>query len=105
MPSINCLDRQVPTNVAAFDQLAASYTAASPILGPAEQYSDLVCAYWPVPAKGQWMSLVTAYPLGRSCTSTVLFFANSHDGYGSFVDLEAATLEDARAFFDRPSGR
>jgi predicted Zn-dependent peptidase len=32
----------------------------------------------------------------------VLFdsFANSHDGYGSFVDLEAATLEDARSFFD-----
>jgi zinc protease len=33
----------------------------------------------------------------------VLFdtFANSHDGYGSFVDLEAATLEDAQSFFDR----
>jgi predicted Zn-dependent peptidase len=33
----------------------------------------------------------------------VLFdtFANSHDGYGSFVDLEAATLDDARSFFDR----
>jgi zinc protease len=32
----------------------------------------------------------------------VLFesFANSHDGYGSFVDLEAATLEDAQSFFD-----
>jgi predicted Zn-dependent peptidase len=32
----------------------------------------------------------------------VLFdsFPNSHDGYGSFVDLEAATLEDARSFFD-----
>ena len=28
-------------------------------------------------------------------------FANSHDGYGSFVDLESATLEDARSFFDR----
>jgi len=28
-------------------------------------------------------------------------FANSHDGYGSFVDLEAATLDDARSFFDR----
>jgi predicted Zn-dependent peptidase len=27
-------------------------------------------------------------------------FANSHDGYGSFVDLEAATLDDARSFFD-----
>ena len=33
----------------------------------------------------------------------VLFdsFANSHDGYGSFVDLEAATLTDAQSFFDR----
>ena len=28
-------------------------------------------------------------------------FANSHDGYGSFVDLEAATIEDAQAFFNR----
>jgi zinc protease len=28
-------------------------------------------------------------------------FANSHDGYGSFVDLESATLEDARSFFGR----
>ena len=33
----------------------------------------------------------------------VLFdsFANTHDGYGSFVDLEAATLGDAQSFFDR----
>ena len=33
----------------------------------------------------------------------VLFdtFANSHDGYGSFVDLEAATLAEAQSFFDR----
>ncbi|NUS72267.1 MAG: insulinase family protein [Corynebacteriales bacterium] len=27
-------------------------------------------------------------------------FANSHDGYGSFEDLEAATAQDAKAFFD-----
>ncbi len=26
-------------------------------------------------------------------------FANSHDGYGSFVDLESATVEDASSFF------
>jgi zinc protease len=33
----------------------------------------------------------------------VLFdtFANSHDGYGSFEDLEAATLDDAWQFFNR----
>lgn len=32
----------------------------------------------------------------------VLFdtFANTHDGYGSFEDLEAATVADAREFFD-----
>jgi zinc protease len=27
-------------------------------------------------------------------------FPNAHDGYGSFVDLEAATVDDAAAFFD-----
>jgi zinc protease len=33
----------------------------------------------------------------------VLFssFANSHDGYGSFGDLDSATVDDARAFFDK----
>ena len=33
----------------------------------------------------------------------VLFrtFNNAHNGYGSFVDLEAATLEDAASFFER----
>ncbi len=33
----------------------------------------------------------------------VLFdsFANTHDGYGSFVDLEAVTIADAQSFFDR----
>jgi len=28
-------------------------------------------------------------------------FANAHDGYGSFDDLESATVEDAQEFFDR----
>lgn len=28
-------------------------------------------------------------------------FANAHDGYGSFDDLESATVEDAADFFDR----
>src|SRR5215470_3507637 len=34
---------------------------------------------------------------------TVLFetFPNAHDGYGSFADLEAATIDDAWQFFDR----
>ncbi len=28
-------------------------------------------------------------------------FTNSHNGYGDFVDLESATLQDAQGFFDR----
>ena len=28
-------------------------------------------------------------------------FPNAHDGYGSFVDLESATVEDAAGFFER----
>ncbi|MGY1740711.1 MULTISPECIES: M16 family metallopeptidase [unclassified Blastococcus] len=28
-------------------------------------------------------------------------FANTHDGYGSFVDLESSTVEDAADFFDK----
>jgi zinc protease len=28
-------------------------------------------------------------------------FANSHNGYGDFVDLESSTLEDAQGFFER----
>lgn len=28
-------------------------------------------------------------------------FANTHDGYGSFVDLESSTVADAQDFFDR----
>ncbi|MCW2665852.1 MAG: peptidase [Frankiales bacterium] len=28
-------------------------------------------------------------------------FANAHNGYGDFVDLESATLQDAQGFFDR----
>jgi hypothetical protein len=33
-----------------------------------------------VPSKGQYMSLLAAYPLGSYCGKTILFFANSHDG-------------------------
>src|SRR4029077_12893433 len=36
-------------------------------------------------------------------TPPVMFdtFPNAHDGYGSFVDLESATVADAQGFFER----
>jgi hypothetical protein len=51
--AINCLDRPVPMDVSAYDALGPAYTQASAILGPAEQYSNMACAYWPVAAKGR----------------------------------------------------
>ena len=47
--AINCLDRPVPTALSAYDALSASYDEASPFFGPAFQYSNLSCAYWPTP--------------------------------------------------------
>jgi pimeloyl-ACP methyl ester carboxylesterase len=43
-----CLDWPVPLDVAAYDQLGPAFSKASTLFGPANQYSNLQCAYWPV---------------------------------------------------------
>jgi pimeloyl-ACP methyl ester carboxylesterase len=50
--AVNCLDRPVPTGIAAYDQLGPVYARVSPLFGPAFQYSNLACAYWPVQPTG-----------------------------------------------------
>ena len=50
--AVNCLDRPVPTDIAAYDQLGPAYAQVSPLFGPAFQYSNLACAYWPVKPTG-----------------------------------------------------
>ncbi|MFI5281837.1 MAG: alpha/beta hydrolase [Candidatus Dormibacterales bacterium] len=50
--AVNCLDRPVPTDIATYDALGPSYARTSPFFGPAFQYSNLICAYWPVKATG-----------------------------------------------------
>jgi len=51
--AINCLDRPVPTDVTTYDQLGPAFAQASPLFGPATQYSNLGCAYWAVKPTGQ----------------------------------------------------
>src|SRR6266851_874340 len=51
--AINCLDHQVPSDIASYDALGPAFAQASPVFGAAFQYGNLICAYWPVPAKGQ----------------------------------------------------
>jgi pimeloyl-ACP methyl ester carboxylesterase len=50
--SVNCLDRPVPSDIASYDALGPKYATASPLFGPAFQYSNLLCAYWPVKPVG-----------------------------------------------------
>ena len=49
--AVNCLDRPVATDVGSYDALGPAFAKASPIFGPAFQYSNLICAYWPIAAK------------------------------------------------------
>jgi pimeloyl-ACP methyl ester carboxylesterase len=50
--AVNCLDRPVPADIAAYDQLGPEFARVSPLFGPAFQYSNLACAYWPVKPTG-----------------------------------------------------
>ncbi len=49
--AINCLDHPVPTDIAAYDALGPEFAKASSLFGPATQYSNLLCAYWPIKPK------------------------------------------------------
>jgi len=51
--AVNCLDRPVPSEVGVYDALGPTFAKASPFFGPATQYSNLACAYWPVKPTGQ----------------------------------------------------
>jgi pimeloyl-ACP methyl ester carboxylesterase len=51
--AINCLDHPAPTDIAAYDRLGPAFAQASPLFGPAFQYSNLPCAYWPVQPTGR----------------------------------------------------
>jgi pimeloyl-ACP methyl ester carboxylesterase len=51
--AVNCLDRSVPTDIAVYDQLGPKFAKASTLFGPSYQYSNLVCAYWPLKASGK----------------------------------------------------
>jgi pimeloyl-ACP methyl ester carboxylesterase len=71
--AVNCLDRPVPTDVATYDQLGPQYAKVSPLFGPAFQYSNLGCAYWPVPPTGH------AGPLSADGAPPILLIGGTGD--------------------------
>jgi pimeloyl-ACP methyl ester carboxylesterase len=71
--AVNCLDRPVPTDVATYDQLGPRYAKVSPLFGPAFQYSNLGCAYWPVKPTGH------AGPLSADGAPPILLVGGTGD--------------------------
>lgn len=51
--AVNCVDRPVPADIATYDALGPKFASASALFGPAFQYSNLICAYWPIKPKGK----------------------------------------------------
>lgn len=72
-PAVNCLDRPVPTDIASYDALGPAFAKASPTFGPAYQYTNLTCAFWPVKPTG------TVGPLTADGAPPILLVGGTND--------------------------
>jgi pimeloyl-ACP methyl ester carboxylesterase len=87
--AVNCDDRPVPTDVASYDALGPKFAAASPLFGPAFQYSNLVCAYWPVKPSG------TVGPLTADGAPPILLVGGTGDPATPYSWAQAANQQIA----------
>lgn len=71
--AISCLDTPVDGDIASYDALTQAFAKASPLFGPAWQYSNLVCAYWPYKATGK------PGPLNAVGAPPILVVGNTND--------------------------
>jgi pimeloyl-ACP methyl ester carboxylesterase len=51
--AINCLDRPYPKQVSYYQALASRLAKVAPYFGALSAWSDLGCAFWPIPAQGK----------------------------------------------------
>jgi pimeloyl-ACP methyl ester carboxylesterase len=87
--AVNCDDRPVPTDVASYDALGPKFAAASPFFGPAFQYSNLVCAFWPVKPTG------TVGPLTADGAPPILLVGGTGDPATPYAWAQAANQQIA----------
>jgi pimeloyl-ACP methyl ester carboxylesterase len=71
--AINCIDKPVPTDIAAYDALGPKFAGASSLFGSSFQYSNLPCAYWPVKPTGK------VGPITTSTTVPILLVGGTND--------------------------
>ena len=81
--STYCLDFPVPTDIAAYDQLGASFAKASSLFGPWSQYSNLQCAYWPVKPKNP------TGPLPINGAPPILLVGGTNDPATPYAEAQA----------------
>jgi pimeloyl-ACP methyl ester carboxylesterase len=73
LSAVDCLDRPVATDISHYDQLGPAFAKISPLFGPAFQYSNLGCAYWPVKPTGH------AGPLTADGAPPILLVGGTND--------------------------
>jgi pimeloyl-ACP methyl ester carboxylesterase len=72
--AINCLDHPDPVHsVADVQAELPAYQKASPLTGASSAWSDLLCAYWPVPPQS------VPHPVHYTGTPPILVVGNTHD--------------------------
>jgi pimeloyl-ACP methyl ester carboxylesterase len=85
--AVNCLDRPVPSDVASYDALGPEFAKASPLFGPATQYSNLPCAYWPAKPTQQ------AGPLSADGAPPILLVGGTNDPATPYAWAKAVSQE------------
>src|SRR5579859_1222124 len=71
--AINCVDRPVASDIATYDALGPAYAQVSPLFGPAFQYANLLCSFWPAKATGH------AGPLTAEGAPPILLVGGTND--------------------------
>lgn len=89
--AVGCVDRPVPLDVAAYDALGTKFASASALFGPAFQYSNLVCAYWPVKPKGK------VGPITADGAPPILLVGGTNDPTTPYASAQAVNKALARS--------
>jgi pimeloyl-ACP methyl ester carboxylesterase len=71
--AINCVDRPVASDIATYDALGPAYAQVSPLFGPAFEYANLICSFWPAKATGH------AGPLTAEGAPPILLVGGTND--------------------------
>jgi len=77
--AISCVDRPVASDIATYDALGPVYSQISPLFGPAFQYANLLCSFWPAKPTGH------AGPLTADGAPPILLVGGSNDPATPFV--------------------